>query len=59
MKGLQLSWRVDPTLPQIIMSDASRLQQILLNLLSNGQRGTTHHWDCLSPLTDQPQEWMS
>ena len=36
-KGLQLSWYVEPELPPRLMVDSARLQQILINLLSNGQ----------------------
>jgi signal transduction histidine kinase len=34
-RGLCLSWFVDPALPASLMLDSTRLQQILLNLLSN------------------------
>ncbi len=35
-KGLLCSWAVDPSLPLELLIDSTRLQQILLNLLSNG-----------------------
>jgi signal transduction histidine kinase len=35
-KGLQLTWWVDPATPHALLIDSSRLQQIFLNLLSNG-----------------------
>jgi signal transduction histidine kinase len=34
-KGLELSWFVDPSLPPALLLDATRLQQVLLNLMSN------------------------
>ena len=34
-KGLELSWFVDPSLPPSLLLDATRLQQVLLNELSN------------------------
>jgi hypothetical protein len=34
-KGLELSWFVDPSLPPSLLIDATRLQQVLLNTLSN------------------------
>ena len=34
-KGISLTWHVDPSLPREILIDPTRLQQILLNLLSN------------------------
>ena len=34
-KGLELSWFVDPSLPPSLIIDATRLQQVLLNTLSN------------------------
>ena len=42
-KGLELSWFVEPSLPPALLIDATRLQQVLLNELSNAikvrQRG--------------------
>ena len=34
-KGLELSWFVEPSLPPALLIDATRLQQELLNTLSN------------------------
>ena len=34
-KGLELSWFVEPSLPPSLIIDATRLQQVLLNTLSN------------------------
>jgi signal transduction histidine kinase len=34
-KGLELSWFVEPSLPPALLIDATRLQQVLLNMLSN------------------------
>lgn len=36
-KGLSCSWTIDPDLPPVLLIDSARVQQILLNLLSNGQ----------------------
>lgn len=36
-KGLQLGWFIDPNIPTTLLVDSTRLQQVLLNLLSNGQ----------------------
>jgi len=36
-KSLTLSWHVDPSLPPWLLLDSAHLQQILLNLLSNGE----------------------
>ncbi|MBD1864987.1 MULTISPECIES: hypothetical protein [Trichocoleus] len=34
-KGLELAYRIEPSVPRAIVGDAARLSQILLNLLSN------------------------
>ena len=39
-KGLDVGWFVEPTIPSLLMIDATRLQQILLNLLSNAIKFT-------------------
>ena len=41
-KGLHLSWFVDPSIPPSLLVDSTRLQQILLNLLSNGAVKSKH-----------------
>jgi signal transduction histidine kinase/CheY-like chemotaxis protein len=39
-KGLDLTYQVDPTLPDILLGDATRFRQIVLNLLSNAVKFT-------------------
>jgi CheY-like chemotaxis protein len=40
-KGLLLTVQIEPTLPAMLVGDASRIRQILLNLLSNAIKFTT------------------
>ncbi len=39
-KGLKLNWEMEPEIPRILITDASRLRQILMNLLSNAIKFT-------------------
>ena len=40
-KGLELAYVIDPLCPSIILGDATHLQQVILNLISNGIKFTS------------------
>ena len=41
-KGLGLSTRVDPVIPELVFGDAVRLRQVLINILGNAVKFTDH-----------------
>src|SRR5262249_17813307 len=52
-KGLRVASRIDASVPRAIVGDATRLRQVLLNLLSNGVK-FTHTGEVIVGLTATP-----
>jgi signal transduction histidine kinase/CheY-like chemotaxis protein/methyl-accepting chemotaxis protein len=55
-KGLAISSRIDPGVPDTLMGDVSRLRQILLNLLNNSVKFTASGSVVLSASASPPDE---
>jgi PAS domain S-box-containing protein len=59
-KGLELSWSVDPEVPEYLKGDAMRLRQILINLSGNAVKFTKHGRVSISALRQPaPPGWVS
>jgi CheY-like chemotaxis protein/HPt (histidine-containing phosphotransfer) domain-containing protein len=54
-KGLDLAYTIDPDTPQAIMGDATRLRQILVNLLNNAVKFTDEGEVVLSVQDEEPE----
>ena len=53
VKGLGLNCTIDPTIPQMIQGDPTRISHILYNLLSNAVKFTNQ--GCISVEVNRPQ----
>jgi signal transduction histidine kinase len=56
-KGLALSFQLDPELPERMLGDPHRLQQILCNLANNAIRYTGEGWVTVRLFCQGPEEW--
>ncbi|MBF0294486.1 MAG: response regulator [Magnetococcales bacterium] len=59
-KGLSLELRLDPALPEWIVTDPVRLRQCLFNLIGNGVKFTDHGGIVVEmrPLADEPERLL-
>jgi signal transduction histidine kinase len=55
-KGLELIYKVEPRVPDIIMGDATRLRQVLINLLGNAVKFSYSGDIIISITTEQKEE---
>ena len=53
IKGLEYQWEIDPTVPELVSTDATKIKQILVNLISNAIKFTRQGWVKLSVTCDE------
>jgi PAS domain S-box-containing protein len=57
-KGLEIGYVVDPDVPACVVGDATRIRQVLVNLLANAVKFTRHGGVLVSLRADQAEDRM-
>lgn len=57
-KGIDLNVNIDPNLPNSLMGDGARIEQIMTNLVNNALKFTETGFVSLSAYVASPQEWV-